>query len=146
MSDITFPAVHETVFENSSQRFQITYYNDLAGSLKFDILLYGVNVLIHLGNVTYNVTPLNHCSTLSDLFELIHCKWGAIEITSNRKLNSIIDAVLGVPMCASFPISMKIYTSNYLAQSLAIGKLPSLTIEEHHIAVSVANYALASLE
>ena len=124
--------------ENCKRVIKLYYITDVNSVLKMEILICLDKVLLFVGGRLIPVDGIEISNTVSDLFKKINCTKGAIDIVSNRDLNSILQDILRTPLYATFPLIMNMYTVDYFNKlTQRIQKL-----DNDHIAVAVAEYAL----
>jgi hypothetical protein len=150
--EITFPQIDMNYLQDCKQVVQFTLHEDLQHSTKFAILLYDDIVMLQADDKLYSIFILNQFNTISQVLDTLQFDYHQIDITSNILTNHVTSLILSLELQNITPITMNIYTSKFILQSmLSNTPLPVPQIEKEqvrcalqksHIAVQCAESVL----
>ena len=124
--------------ENCKLIVDLTYFTDVNSMMKIHIMIHFDKVVLFVGGRLMLVDNIEIANSLGDLLKKINCLQGAIDIVSNRELNSILQDILRTPLYATFPLKMNMYAISYFEKMVERSK----ALRNDHIAFAVVEYAL----
>ena len=147
--EITFPQIDMNYLQDCKQVVQFTLHEDLQYSTKFAILLYDDIVVLQADDKLYSIFILNQFNTISQVLDTLQFDYHQIDIISNILTNHVTSLILSLELQNITPITMNIYTSKFILQSmLSNTPLPVLQIEKEqvHCALQKSHIAVQCAE
>ena len=114
---MAFAQLNMKYLMDCTQIVQFTLYKSLYVSTTYGILLYNDTVVIHVEDYLY-ILPLTIKNTLSQVLQILKLDCYAIDITSRFTLNHITNFIMNYKLCQLYPVTMNIYTSAFMLQSM----------------------------
>jgi hypothetical protein len=143
--EMAFTQLNMEYLAECTQIVQFTMYKSLHESTTYAVLLYNEKVVIHVEDSLY-VLPLTVKNTLSQVLQILKLDCYAIDITSRFTLNHITNFIMNYKLCQLYPVTMNIYTSTFMLQSMVTKQsLPSTKAAEETISYSIQPTNIAAV-
>jgi hypothetical protein len=142
---MAFTQLNMEYLAECTQIVQFTMYKSLHESTTYAVLLYNEKVVIHVEDSLY-VLPLTVKNTLSQVLQILKLDCYAIDITSRFTLNHITNFIMNYKLCQLYPVTMNIYTSTFMLQSMITNQsLPSTKAAQETITYSIQPTNIAAV-
>jgi hypothetical protein len=142
---MAFTQLNMEYLAECTQIVQFTMYKSLHESTTYAVLLYNEKVVIHVEDSLY-VLPLTVKNTLSQVLQILKLDCYAIDITSRFTLNHITNFIMNYKLCQLYPVTMNIYTSTFMLQSMITNQsLPSTKAAQETITYSIQPTSIAAV-